>query len=605
MGREHSGRITEVQRMMDEQGIDIALVFTSDEHSSEYIDDHYKLREYLTGFTGSAGSLLIRRDKALLWTDGRYFIQAGKELSGSGTELMKSGMPGVPTLMEYIRKAADEAYAKGGKLRIGTDLKLITGKFCNELLAMKDKGVKIKDIDIAAAVWKDRPRITHNRIYGLPDETAGKSTGEKLSELRKYLEKISADSVIISDLGSVMWLFNIRGSDIMYSPVAYSYGYVDREGAYLFAEGSCVDEELRSRLLASGTEVKEYDDFYDHLSWLKGMKTVCDPATLNAYAYSLIRKNELIERPAYHYIKKHIKNETERKLARDRHVEDGLALTRFIYRIKKAVKEGEISGKRTDEHEAAVILDKMRGEIQGNRGLSFETISAYGSNGAIVHYSPGITGSAVLKPEGFLLVDSGGQYEGATTDVTRTIALGKLTEDMKLDYTAVLKGMLDLSDAVFPEGIRGENLDVLARRPIWERFTDYRHGTGHGVGAMLNVHEGPQAIRCRIDPDNQQPPLSEGMITSDEPGIYIEGKYGIRIENLLLCTLKKTNEWGRFLGFDTLTLVPYEREAIVVTQLTERQKRLINDYHRTIYYLYSPRMDREEREWLAEVTAQI
>lgn len=605
MGKEYSARIAEVQRMMIEQGIDIALVYTSDEHGSEYIDGHYKLREYLTGFTGSAGTLLIRHDRALLWTDGRYFIQAEEELSGSGIELEKSGLPGVPTLTEYIKKTADETDEKGERLRIGTDLKLISGSFFKELSALEDKGVGIRDFDIAKRVWKDRPDKTHTRIYGLADEVSGKSIEDKLSELRKYLKELSADSVIVSDLACVMWLFNVRGSDIMYSPVGYSYGYVDREDAYLFASGSCLDEELRSALAASGVKVREYDNFYDHISWLKGMSIVCDLSTLNAYAYSLIKKNDLKDRPAFHYIKKHIKNETEQKLARERHVEDGLALTRFICRIKKAVKESEITGTVIDEYKAAEMLDKMRCEIKENMGLSFETISAYGSNGAIVHYSPEAAGSAVLKPEGFLLVDSGGQYEGATTDVTRTIALGKLTEDMKLDYTAVLKGMLDLSDAVFPEGIRGENLDVLARRPIWERTIDYRHGTGHGVGAMLNVHEGPQAFRCRIDPDSPQPPMAEGMITSDEPGIYIEGKYGIRIENLLLCKLKKTNEWGRFLGFDTLTLVPYEREAIVAARLTERQKQLINDYHRTIFYLYSPRMDREEREWLAQVTAQI
>ncbi len=587
--------------MMIKQGLDLIIVYTADEHGSEYIDEHYKLREYLSGFTGSAGTLVVTKEEAVLWTDGRYYIQAEEELLGSGIVLYKDGLPGVAGVMDYVRSFVKRRRGAG----IGADFKLISVKEKHELDKMKEFGGRLFDVDLSATVWKDRPEETRKPLYYLPDEMSGCPVSEKLGMIRKKLKESNKDAIFLTDLSDIMWTFNVRGSDIRYSPVAVSYGYIDMDSAYLFADEDCCGSDLRDELQKHGVLIKEYDETDDHLRWLKGRKIVCDYTSLNAHMAEMLSGNELTDERSYIYIRKHIKNKTECELAKDCHIEDGLALTKFIYRIKKLVREGSEEGRGINEYEAAVMLDGMRLSIKGNRGLSFETISAYGSNGAIVHYSPDKRNSAMLKDEGFLLVDSGGQYEGATTDVTRTIALGKITGEMKLDYTAVLKGMLDLSDAVFLEGTRGENLDILARRPIWERYKDYRHGTGHGVGAMLNVHEGPQAFRYRILKDYPQPPLEAGMITSDEPGIYLEGKYGIRIENLLLCTERKSNEWGRFLGFDTLTLVPYETDAIVPEMLTARQKQLINEYHRTIYYLYSPRMEREEREWLSAVTAGI
>jgi Xaa-Pro aminopeptidase len=601
MGSKNKERINILRNMMIKQEIDLVIVYTADEHGSEYIDEHYKLREYLSGFTGSAGTLVVTGKEAVLWTDGRYFIQAQEELKGSGIELYKDGLPHVPKVLEYVRSFVK----KRKSTRIGADLKLISMKVKHELDGLKELGVEVVDVDLSASVWKDRPEETRNPIYYLPDEISGYTVSDKLAQIRKRLEERNMDAIFLTDLSDIMWTFNVRGSDIRYSPVAVSYGYVDVDSAFLFADMRCCDNALRDELKRQGVTLREYDDTDDYIRWLKGRRIVCDYTSLNAHMAEMLSGNELTDERSYIYIRKHIKNKTECELAKDCHIEDGLALTKFIYRIKKLVREGAEEGRGINEFEAAMMLDNMRLSIKGNRGLSFETISAYGSNGAIVHYSPDKRNSAMLKAEGFLLVDSGGQYEGATTDVTRTIALGKITGEMKLDYTAVLKGMLDLSDAVFLEGTRGENLDILARRPIWERYKDYRHGTGHGVGAMLNVHEGPQAFRYRILKDYPQPPLEAGMITSDEPGIYLEGKYGIRIENLLLCTERKSNEWGRFLGFDTLTLVPYETDAIVPEMLTARQKQLINEYHRTIYYLYSPRMEREEREWLSAVTAGI
>ncbi len=595
--------IDKLRGIMKERGLECALVFTSDEHGSEYIDDHYKLREFLSGFTGSAGTLLVTQDEAGLWTDGRYFLQAAAQLKGTGIDLHRMGEPGVKDIYEYIKGLAA---AHGEGYRICVDLKLIPKTTYDRFMKIsRESGCIIEDTDPAALVWEDRPKLTHESVYALSDELTGRTVSDKLAGIRKKLERYGADSVIISDLSDVMWTFNIRGNDVLYNPVAISYGYVDKDNAYLYAFGESVSGDLADVLLGAGVGIRAYDDFDRDMGRLKDRKILYDPATLNAHVYNVIKDNKTVSRPARDYIEKYLKNETECDLARKWHVEDGLAVTRFIYRIREEVRLRYEAGRPINEYGAAMMIDAMRKEIPGNRGLSFDTISAYGENGAIVHYSPPPSGSALLKPEGFLLVDSGGQYEGATTDITRTIALGPLTEEMKRDYTLVLKGMLDLADAVFLDGTRGENLDILARRPIWEHYMDYRHGTGHGVGAMLNVHEGPQAFRFRINKDADQPKLMPGMITSDEPGLYLEGKYGIRIENLLLCVEKETNEWGSFYGFETLTLVPYERDAIVKDMLTDRQIKLINDYHGRIFDLYKDRLTEDEMKWLAKVTAPL
>lgn len=603
MGNVFRERTEALRCEMRSHKVDCCIIFTADEHGSEYIDPGYKFREYLSGFTGSAGTLLITGEEAGLWTDGRYFIQAENELAGTLITLHRSGEEGVKDMHEYLKDLAHQKKEQGTDFSVGTDLRLITTASYRKLKKLsEEEGFDIIDFDATGAVWKERPQITKNPVYSLPLEVSGRECRDKLAGIRKKLLELKADSVIISDLSDVMWTFNLRGSDIEYNPVAVSYGYVDENEAHLFIRKGCLNDSIMEELAADGVKSVDYDDFENDIKWLKGRRILCDPKTMNARIFKLLEGNELICRNSHEYIGKHIKNDTEISLARDWHIEDGLVKTRFIYRIKKLVGEEH---ENITEYEAAMMLDDMRKHTKGCIGLSFETIAAYGSNGAIIHYSPDKTGSRELKPEGFLLVDSGGQYEGATTDITRTIALGPLTDEMKTDYTTVLKGVIDLADAVFLEGTRGENIDILARRPIWERFIDYRHGTGHGVGAQLNVHEGPQAFRYKIDKDNVQPKLMPGMITSDEPGIYLEGRYGIRIENLLLCVEKRSNEWGRFLGFDTLTLVPYERDAIIPEMLTDRQKEIINAYHSTIYYLYSGRLEKEEKKWLAGVTARI
>lgn len=597
MVSEYKKRIERLRDMMKERGLKCALVFTADEHGSEYIDAHFKLRDYLSGFTGSAGTLLVTLDEAGLWTDGRYFIQAERELEGSGILLHKTGEPGVKDVYGYLEELAG---ACEGDYPLGLDLKLTTKAAFDRLMKISgDKGCTVNDIDLAKEVWEGRPELTLEPIYTLSDELTGCSVSDKVKDIREKMNKAGAGSMIISDLSDVMWTFNIRGADVMYNPVAVSYGYIDMDKACLYAYPQSVSEEVRKTLTGFGVTVKDYGDFDRDMEGLNGEKILYDPSSLNAHVFTLIKGNATIKGKAHEFIGKQIKNEVERDLSRKWHIKDGLAMTRFIFRIKKEVSRCHEEGRRITEYDAAMMIDDMRKEIPGNRGLSFDTISAYGSNGAIVHYSPDEEGSAELKPEGFLLLDSGGQYEGATTDITRTIALGPLTDEMKRDYTLVLKGMLDLADAVFLKGTRGENLDILARRPIWEHFLDYRHGTGHGVGAMLNVHEGPQAFRYKINNDVNQPELAPGMITSDEPGLYLEGKYGIRIENLLLCVEKEKNEWGDFYGFETLTMVPYERDAILPDLLTDRQKEILNAYNESLYGLYKNSLDEEERVWLS------
>ncbi len=593
-------RIERLRDFMKARGLKCVLVFTCDEHGSEYIDGYYKFREYLSGFTGSAGTLMVTEDEAGLWTDGRYFIQAASQLEGSGVVLHKMGEPSVKDIYDHIK---DLAAAGGSGYKIGVDLRLVTKRTYDRLMKIsRETGCIIEDTDPAGEIWPDRPKLTHNPLYMLPDKITGRSRSEKLAGIREKLDEYGADALIISDLSDVMWTFNVRGSDILYNPVAISYGYVDKDEARLYAYKESVSDEVAGALIGEGIRVLPYDELDKDLKDIKGRKLLCDYASLNAHVCSIIKENEIINRPSCDYIGKHIKNEAECELARKWHIEDGLAVTRFILRIKDEVRKCHEEGRSLSEYDAAMMIDEMRYGIEGNKGLSFDTISAYAGNGAIVHYSPDKDCSAPLKPEGFLLVDSGGQYEGATTDITRTIALGPLTEDMKRDYTLVLKGMLDLADAVFLKGTRGENLDILARRPIWEHCMDYRHGTGHGVGAMLNVHEGPQAFRFKISKDVNQPPLAPGMITSDEPGLYLEGKYGIRIENLLLCVEKETNEWGDFYGFETLTMVPYERDAILPDMLTDRQKEILNAYNNRVYELYKDRLSEEERIRLRDIT---
>ncbi|MCR5789801.1 MAG: aminopeptidase P family protein [Lachnospiraceae bacterium] len=595
MGELHGERIRLLQERLAGDGFDYYIVWNADPYLNEYIDDHYKYRDYLSGFTGSNGTLLVGRKESILWTDGRYYIQAEKELKGSGVELYKMQEKDVPSLTEYLA-----AHAAGG--RVGMDGSLISRAEYEELTEACPDTVFDLSADYAGKLWEGRPAETARPIRLLPKSIAGKTVGEKLKEVIKGLCKQGADILMLSDMSDIMWLFNIRGDDIRYSPLARSYAFVSRQKTLLFVDGCCAGSEIYAAMQTYGVTVRPLMDIYSGINMPKDCVLACDKNRTNARLFALRAKgNSVLPVNNHDLIRKAVKNRTEIKNARKFHLLDGAAITEWIFTVKKKMEAGE----NLREYEAAKLAENIKSGRKGYLGESFETICAFRENGAIVHYKPAEKGSKKLAPEGFLLLDCGAQYYGATTDMTRTIALGPLTAEMKEDYTAVLKGHLQLMRLVFLKGSHGENLDLAAREPIWERFIDYRHGTGHGVGSFLCVHEGPQSIRFQIRENAVTPALEEGMILSDEPGIYRKGKYGIRIENLLLCVQKRKNEWGTFLGFEPLTFIPYEREAILRERLTAPEKETLNLYHRAVYEALKEEVSPEAEKWLREVCAEI
>ncbi len=597
MREQIQARLAALRACMQKEDVAIYLIFTSDFYQSEYIDAHFKFREYLSGFTGSAGTLLVERDKAILWTDGRYVLQAKKELDGTEIELYRMQEKGVPSLTEYLK-----ANAKKG-MCIGCDGRTISTSFYQELLMISERtGVFLKTkLDFAKEIWADRPPVTKSEVYQLPVAIAGVLRAEKLRNLKMRIAQEDADAYLLSDLSSIMWLFNLRGSDIPYNPVAFSYAYISERQTVLFLNESCYSKELEVQLQKDGVEIGFCEKIGQFAEGISGQKLLYDPESINAGLYGSIRDNNvMLKKQNTELVEKAVKNETEISLSRDYHVQDAIAVLRFLMEIKERVKTGDVT-----EYEAARRIDALRGRIRGFKEPSFETICAYGEHAAIVHYTAQPKKCAVLKPKGFLLLDSGGQYFGATTDITRTIVLGELTQEEKEHYTAVLKGLLHLSNAKFLEGCSGENLDILAREPVWRLGIDYRHGTGHGIGSFLNVHEGPQAFRYKINREHPQPILRAGMITSDEPGIYIEGSHGIRLENELLCVEKEKTEWGNFLGFETLTLVPFESEAILNERLNEEERTWLNVYHRNVYETLCPHLTDSEKTWLQDRTREF
>ncbi|MCR5734665.1 MAG: aminopeptidase P family protein [Lachnospiraceae bacterium] len=593
-------RIERLRSLMRRDGIDYYVVLTSDPHMSEYLCDHYKFREYLSGFTGSAGTLLVGLTEALLWTDGRYYIQAESELSGSEIKLMRMQDEGVPTICEYLRDRADE------DIVIGFDGEVTSVSFYEEIFDVTANIDNFRiNVNYADEVWEDRPARAAEKMMILPGNVSGKSTAEKLKEIRTFLSDSSLDQCVITDLSDVMWVFNIRGNDIEYNPVAYSYAVISGKDAMLFIDEACMSKELKLESEKNGYRLLPYDSIYDYAfdtqNCVAPLDITCDFSSLNHRLYHILNEyNYVADIPSHEYIKKQIKNETEIRLSKEFHKDDAAAVINWIYDIKKRVKTEKIT-----EYEAAMLVDSYRADSKGFVEPSFATICAYRENAAIVHYEPDKENSKTLEDKGFVLLDSGGQYRGATTDITRTVALGALTDEEKISYTAVLKGHLRLMSLVFLKGVSGENLDIAARSPLWELCLNYKHGTGHGVGSFLSVHEGPQSFNYHIKEEGAQPPLESGMITSDEPGIYIEGEYGIRIENLLLCVEKKTNEWGTFLAFEPLSLVPFEREAIVTDMINQDEKKMLNEYHKLVYESLKDRFEGEKLEWLTAQTAPL
>lgn len=586
-----------LRERMRAHGINAVIVTTEDFHGSEYVGAHFKLREYLSGFDGSAGTLAVTVHGAALWTDGRYFLQAAQQLEGSGIMLMRQGEKGVPTLREYLCAELCEGDS------VAADGRTLSVKAARDIeKTLAEKGIKLMlSEDIAGGVWTDRPALSNEPVWELSVRYAGETRRSKLTRLRREIARLGADVFALSALDETAWLLNLRGGDVEYNPVFLANMLIDGESARLFAQESAFSEDIRQSLEEDGVELLPYDEFYAALSALSGKRVLFDPSCANILMErSLPEDAKAVEKPSPVLLMKARKNEAEINGERAAHRKDGVAVTRFICWLKHSV-----ATERITELSAAKKLLELRREQDGFLGESFAPIIGYGAHGAIVHYSATKESDVQLMPRGLVLCDTGGHYREGTTDITRTVALGELTEEEKRCFTLVLAGHLELASAVFPQGTSGAVLDFAAREPLWRAGLDFNHGTGHGVGHILNVHEGPQRISRRVSEGAPSAALEAGMVTSDEPGVYIEGKFGIRHENLVLCKERENTRFGSFLCFETLTLVPFDLDAVDAELLTERERELLNRYHERVFSEIAPLLPENEREWLAYATREI
>ena len=590
--------LEQLREKMRERGIDVYVVPTSDYHESEYVSEHFACRRYITGFTGSAGTAVVTMEEAGLWTDGRYFVQAAKQLEGSGVTLRKMGVEGVPTILEYLRQAMPE----GGTL--GFD-----GRVINELLgeemeaAVAARHAKIAyGEDLVGMIWADRPALSREPVWILDEKYCGKSAAEKIADLRAAMREAGADVHVLTALDDIVWLLNIRGNDVPCNPVVLSYLAVTETEVLLFIQEEALDDSARSYLEGLGVAVKPYDSIYDYVKTLAGQAVMVEKSRVNyALCHNLDASCRVIDRMNPTALAKAVKNPVEMENIRRAHIKDGVAVTKYIYWLKKNI--GKIP---MDEMSVADRLEEFRREQEGYLGPSFNTISAYGPNAAMCHYSATEESKAVLEPRGLYLVDSGGQYYEGTTDITRTIALGELTAEEREHFTLTAMSMLRLGNVKFLHGCRGLNLDYVAREVFWQRGLNFDHGTGHGVGYLLNVHERPNGIRWKVVPERQDSGvLEEGMLTSDEPGIYIEGSHGIRTENLILCRKAEKTEHGQFMRFEFVTFVPIDLDAIDKSLMRPEDVEMLNAYHREVYEKISPYLTAEEADWLREATREI
>lgn len=587
-------RLARLRREMAQRGMDGYVVVTDDFHGSEYVGDFFKARAYLSGFTGSAGTLVVLPDRAALWTDGRYFLQAAEQLTGSTIELMRMGQPGAPAIGAFLAQHLPE----GGVL--GFDGRTVSSSFAGTL----EKALEAKHIrfaggeDLVDAVWPDRPALSDRPVWELTG--CGLSREEKLAKLREKMAAEDAAYLLLTSLTEIAWALNLRGGDVACTPVFLSFLLIGREDAQLCIQPQAVPADIVEKLTACGVTLRPYGAIYDLLRALPaGTRVMADSATANYRIMESLSHAEVLDQPSPAVLMKACKTQEETDGFRAAHIKDGAALCRFLYWLKTRIGEEPMT-----ELSAAARLAAFRAEQPDFLDLSFDTIAGYGPHGAIVHYDPTPETDVPLHPEGLLLVDSGAHYRQGTTDVTRTIALGPVTQEEKRMFTLVLKGHLALAAARFPHGATGENLDVLARLPLWEQGLDYNHGTGHGVGFILSVHEGPQSFRWRST-DGRRIPLEEGMVISNEPGYYEAGKFGIRHENLVLVRAGETTDYGQFMYLEPLTMAPFDRDAIDVSLLTEAELAQLNGYHRLVYDTVAPLLPAEEQAWLAAATAPL
>lgn len=597
-------KIGQLRDRMKELGIDAYLVPTADFHESEYVGEFFKCRHFLTGFNGTAGTAVITMDKAGLWTDGRYFVQAEEQLSGSEIKLYRMGEPEFPTLDEFL----EEELPVDGCL--GFDDRVVNSELGYGLQnLLQEKNVTINcSKDLVGEIWTSRPAMSCEPIWSLDVKYAGKITVEKLSDLRDAMKKNKAQIHLMTALDEIAWLFNLRGNDIVNNPVFLSYALITQNEAYLYVQKEAIKEDTKmgkavcAALAEAKVQVKEYAEFLQDVAALKNEKILLERKKASfAVCESIDASCRIIDEMNPCATMKAVKNATEIENMRKAHLKDGIAVTKFMYWLKHTIGTCDMT-----EMTAAHKIEELRAE-QGNYiEPSFVTIAAYKENAAMCHYHPSDEVCKKLKPEGLLLVDSGGQYLEGTTDITRTYALGPLTEKEKEYYTIVAAAMLKVSTMKFLHGCRGINLDYTIREAFWKRGLDFAHGTGHGVGYLSNVHERPNGLRWKVVPERQDSAVIEpGMICSDEPGLYFAGDFGTRTENLILCVEDEKNEYGQFLKFEFLTKAPIDLEALDTRFMDDADIERLNTYHKDVYETISPYMNDEEKEWLKHVTREI
>ncbi len=589
-------KIKNLRRLMKERGITAYIIPTYDPHQSEYLAEHFKTRAWISGFTGSQGTVVVTEDEAVLWADGRYWIQAENEIAGSEIKLYKVGIPSTPTYAEYLRDRLEDGHTIGfdGKIFPQSDFKRLKEHF-------KNKNIRfIEDYDLVGELWTDRPAFPKTKVFVLDEKYAGKSAKEKIAQVREEMGKETIDFFLLGSLDDIAWLYNIRGRDIANNPVVISYALLSKDKAYLFVDEDKLDGEVRAYLSENGVEIEDYNRVVDYVEKIEEGKNVfLDPSRINRWLYKAIPQGcKIIEGTNITTKLKAIKNPVEIENQRRAYIKDGVALVKFMYWLDQNIGKTTIT-----EVSAAEKLEDFRREQEGFIEPSFDTIAAYKENAAMMHYRAEEGKSNYeLKKEGLFLIDSGGQYLEGTTDITRTIVLGDITEEEKRDFTLTLKGHINLISARFLYGATGSNLDVLSRYPLWQEGLDYKCGTGHGVGYLLNVHEGPH----RISPVPNEVALEKGMVVTIEPGVYKEGKHGIRIENVVVVDDDIETEYGgKFMKFDILSFVPIDLRAVDVAMLTEKERKWLNDYHKEVYQKLSPYLSEKERQWLKEETREI
>lgn len=583
-------KLKKLRDVMKKYNINYYIIPSADPHQSEYVAEYYRGRAEVSGFTGSAGTLLVGEKEAKLWTDGRYFIQAAEQLQGTGIDLMKMATPGYDTINQWVEKNIKENDT------LGFDGSCYSTNQYKELLKIaKKNNFNINmDKDLLEEIWSDRPSLPEDKIFVHDEKYCGKSVKEKLSEVRKYMKENKVQNYLLTSLDDIAWLFNIRGNDILFNPVALSYAIITENEAKLYVNKTKVDDEVQSALKVQEVFIYEYNEIEDHVKQLNG-NTLIDPAKVNAKLYSLLSCT-IIERLNITTNLKAIKNEIEIANFENAHIKDGVAMVKFIKYLKDNIGKEKIT-----EISASKKLSELRSQGELAKGDSFGTIAGYKEHAAMMHYSATPESDYELKPQGLFLVDSGGQYLDGTTDITRTFVLGDITEEEKRDFTLVLKGHINLAKAKFLKGSTGCNLDILARGPLWQYGLDYKCGTGHGIGFFLNVHEGPQSIRQ----NGNTVPLEPGMILTNEPGVYKEGKFGIRTENVMVVVKDEINDCGEFYKFDTISYCPIDLNGVKVELLNDDEKEWLNNYHKKVYDKLSPYLNEEEKELLKIETREI